>query len=139
MESENQTKNLTVLGRQMQLNGVLEFTDNLVITGKFTGTINSTGNLEIASSAIVDADKVSCSSLVISGKIVAPIVADQKIEMLKGAVVRGDIKTKALRIEENVDFEGSVTMLDAPPDIDLFSLSGDEFKDCLAIKAKEAH
>ena len=39
--------NLTVFGQETEFDGVLEFSDNLVITGKFHGTINASGDLEI--------------------------------------------------------------------------------------------
>ena len=37
MAEDKQKKNLTVFGQETEFDGVLEFTDNLVITGKFKG------------------------------------------------------------------------------------------------------
>ena len=41
-------RTLTVFGLETEFDGVLEFSDDLVITGKFNGRIKATGNLEIA-------------------------------------------------------------------------------------------
>ena len=43
----NERRTLTVFGAETEFDGVLEFSDDLIITGKFTGKINATGNLEI--------------------------------------------------------------------------------------------
>ena len=48
MAKKNIQGNLTVLGEETSFDGFLSFTDNLVITGSFSGTIESDGNFEIA-------------------------------------------------------------------------------------------
>lgn len=67
------TGNLTVFGQETEFDGVLEFSDNLVITGKFHGTINASGDLEIEKTAVCDVDKMSANSIVVSGKITGDI------------------------------------------------------------------
>ena len=48
----NERRTLTVFGAETEFDGVLEFSDDLIITGKFTGRINATGNLEIEKNAV---------------------------------------------------------------------------------------
>ena len=48
--------------------------------------------------------------------------------MCSGSKIYGDVKTAKLKIAENVDFQGAVTMLDDVPEIDVFSVSGAEYK-----------
>ena len=45
-------KTLTVFGPETEFDGVLEFSDDLIITGKFNGKIKATGNLEVSKEAV---------------------------------------------------------------------------------------
>ncbi len=125
---EGQLKNFTVLGSETSFDGVLEFTDNLKINGKFNGTIKSQGNLDIDKDAVCTVDKMSASSIVISGSVTGNISAEERIEMCNGSKVKGNIETARLRIADNVEFEGQVTMLDKEPQVDLFSVASSEYK-----------
>lgn len=131
------TGNLTVFGQETEFDGVLEFTDNLVITGKFHGTINATGNLEIDKTAICNVDKMSAQSIVVSGQIIGNIEAKDKVELCTGSKVKGDIKTSNLRIADNVEFDGQISMLSENPDIDIFELASSEYKNSLIMKKNE--
>lgn len=129
--------NLTVFGQETEFDGVLEFTDNLVITGKFHGTINAIGNLEIDKTAICNVDKMSAQSIVVSGQIIGNIEAKDKVELCTGSKVKGDIKTSNLRIADNVEFDGQISMLSENPDIDIFELASSEYKNSLIMKKNE--
>ncbi|MCQ2247391.1 MAG: polymer-forming cytoskeletal protein [Treponema sp.] len=132
-------KNLTVFGQETEFDGVLEFTDSLVITGKFHGTINATGDLEIEKSAVCDVDKILADSVIISGQVKGDIEAKNHIELCSGSNVKGDLKAVKLRISDNVEFEGQVSMIDAVPEKDFFSTASEEFKNSLIMRTNEAH
>lgn len=134
--NKNQS-NLTVFGEETVFSGVLEYTDNLVITGKFEGTIKSTGNLEIAKTAECIVDSLSANEVIIAGKVKGNIFADTKLEMSSGSMIEGDISTKKLRIADNVDFKGKVSMFDKLPDVDIFSVNSTEYKDAVQGKAEK--
>lgn len=128
-------KNVTVLGRETEFNGTIEFTDNLVITGKFNGSIKASGDLEVDKTAICQVDSINANSVIVFGKVTGNINADAKIEICSGSSVKGDLKASRLRIADNVDFEGQVEMLDSVSDVDLFSIASKEFKDSLLMKS----
>ena len=136
MSKEN--GNLTVFGQETEFDGVLEFTDSLVITGKFHGTIKATGDLEIDRSAVCDVDVMNAESIVVLGKVTGRIEASERVELCSGSRVKGDIKTARIRISDNVEFEGQVSMLSEVPDIDIFSVASAEYKDALIKKTDEA-
>ncbi len=136
MSKEN--GNLTVFGQETEFDGILEFTDSLVITGKFHGTIKATGDLEIDRSAVCDVDVMNAESIVVSGKVTGRIEASERVELCSGSRVKGDIKTARIRISDNVEFEGQVSMLSEVPDIDIFSVASAEYKDALIKKTDEA-
>ena len=132
---EPKKRNLTVFGPETEFDGDLEYSDDLVITGKFSGNIKSNGSLEIARTAICKVGKISVQSIVIFGTVIGDIEASERIEMCAGSKVSGDVSTARLRIAENVDFDGQVTMLDEIPSVDLFSVASREYKQALVLKS----
>ena len=129
-------KNITVFGEETEFDGVLEFTDRLVVTGKFTGKIDAPmGDLEIAKTADCHIDSVKASSIVISGNVEGTIEAGDRVEICSGSTVKSDITTSRLRISNNVEYTGQIKMLDKEPDTDLFSAASQEFKQAMVIKA----
>ena len=133
-----ETGNLTVFGQETEFEGVLEFSDSLVITGKFEGTIKATGSLEIDKAAVCNVDKITAESIVVSGQVNGNLEGKERVELCNGSKVKGDIRTARLRIGENVDFEGQVSMIENIPDIDLFSVASSEYKNALIMKTDEA-
>ena len=132
---EPKKRNLTVFGPETDFDGDLEYSDDLVITGKFSGNIKSNGSLEIARTAVCKVGKISVQSIVIFGTVIGDIEASERIEMCAGSKVSGDVSTARLRIAENVDFDGQVTMLDEIPSVDLFSVASREYKQALVLKS----
>ena len=120
--------NLTVLGTETELNGTMHFGGNLVIMGKFTGSIESTGSLVVEKTGVCLCDTIKADSLTAAGRIEGDVYAKTRIEMFSGSKVIGNIATSRLRIEDNVNFRGEVKMLDEVPDVDIFSVSAAEYK-----------
>ena len=71
---------------------------------------------------------MSVNSVVIYGDVKGQINATERVEICSGSIVEGDVKTARVRIANNVDFNGQVTMLETEPEIDLFSVASDEYK-----------
>ena len=133
--AEDKKKNLTVFGQETEFDGELEFTDSLVITGKFKGSINATGDLEIDENAVCDVSKMRANSIEISGRVTGEIEAPERIELCSGSVVKGDMISGRIRIADDVDYEGEVSMFDNAPEIDLFSVVSDEYKNAIVLKS----
>src|SRR5574344_1771483 len=136
--AKEKSGNMTVFGEETEFDGSLEFTDSLVITGKFKGTIKATGSLEIDKTAVCNVDKMSAESIVVSGQITGNIEGRERVELCHGSKVKGDIRTARLRIGDNVEFEGQVSMIEDVPDVDLFSVASAEYKNARILKTDEA-
>jgi cytoskeletal protein CcmA (bactofilin family) len=125
-------KHITRFGPETKFIGELKFTDNLIIVGKFSGTISATGNLEIDEKSTCDVDTITADTIVISGKVQGDITAPSRVEMKRGSKITGNVTTKRLRIEDGVDFSGQVTMLEIEEKTpDIFSVSSAEYKQML--------
>ncbi|MCM1320598.1 MAG: polymer-forming cytoskeletal protein [Bacteroides sp.] len=129
--NQQKPKNKTTLGAETQFSGVLSFTDNLVITGKFDGTIRATGSLYVAKDAVCNVDTLSVESAVICGQVTGNMTAVDFIEMKSGSRIIGDVTSSRLRIEQDVDFQGQVAMINDAEKIDLFEKSAADFKQTL--------
>ncbi len=133
-KNEVENKKITIFGEETEFDGVLEFKNKLVITGKFTGKINAPeGDLEISKTSTCNVENIDASSVVISGNVKGNMKASERVEICSGSVVEGDITTARIRIANNVDFRGDITMIEETPDIDLFSVASAEFKKAMNI------
>ena len=128
--------NVTVLGLETEFDGTLEFTDNLIITGKFNGKIVSDGSLVIEKTGDCKVDSISASSISIAGSVKGNMRASKKLEMFSGSKIAGNIETAKLRIADNVDFQGQVKMMESVPEVDVFMVSTAEYKKMVSERAE---
>ena len=137
MAEQREKRNITVFGAETEFDGVLEFRDKLVITGKFSGKINApTGDLEIAKNATCNVESINAASIIVSGTVKGNMNASERIEICSGSVVESDITTARIRIANNVDFNGQVSMLEKEPEVNLFSVASSEFKQAMVIHSE---
>ena len=133
-KNEVEKKNITVFGEETEFDGVLEFSDRLVITGKFSGKINAPeGDLEVAKNAVCKVDKIDANSIIVSGEVTGDMNAAERVEICSGSKVTGNVTTARIRIANNVEFSGDVNMLEKEPDVDLFSVASSEYKQAMII------
>jgi cytoskeletal protein CcmA (bactofilin family) len=119
---------VVVLGEHTNFNGFLRFKETLRIQGKFKGTIEATGALIVDKGAVVEANHISVVSLTVFGTVIGAVRAVDKIDMLSGAEVRGDLTAARLRIADGVLFEGQCSMTGVDKDVEIFSRPTEEIK-----------
>jgi cytoskeletal protein CcmA (bactofilin family) len=117
-----------IFGNTTSFNGLLRFKESLCIRGKFKGTIEASGDLVVDKGAVVEADRISVSSLIVYGTVVGAVQAVDKIDMFPGAEVRGDVSAARLRIADGVLFEGQCSMTGISKDVEIFSRPTEEIK-----------
>jgi cytoskeletal protein CcmA (bactofilin family) len=110
-----------VLGETTSFDGLLRFRETLRIRGKFRGTIEATGALIVDKGAVVEADRISVTSLTVYGTVIGAIYALDKVDMLSGAEVRGDVSAARLRIADGVLFDGQCSMTGVDKEVEIFS------------------
>jgi cytoskeletal protein CcmA (bactofilin family) len=117
-----------VLGKTTNFTGFLKFATTLRIQGKFRGTIEATGDLIVDSEAVVDADHITVNSLTVYGNITGTVHAQDKVDMMSGAKVQGDVSAARLRIADGVLFEGKCKMTNVEKDVEIFHRPIEEIK-----------
>lgn len=101
-----------ILDVDAAMQGSLSFKDpvNLRINGKFEGNLETRGNLTIGQTASVSANIIG-DNIIVGGKIKGRITAKERLTLLPGAVVEGDIYPTRLNVAEGAVLEGKCFML----------------------------
>jgi len=128
VDGRKKGSSLVVFGASTSFNGLLIFKESLCIQGKFKGTIQATGDLIVDKGAVVEADQISVASLTVHGTVVGAVHAVDKVDLLPGAEVRGDLTAARLRIADGVLFEGQCSMTGISKDVEIFSRPTEEIK-----------
>src|SRR4030095_13299467 len=92
-----------------EFEGKLTFEGTVRINGHFAGEIFSNDTLIIGDTAVLNAE-VDVDTIIISGEVNGNITARTRIEVHRPGVLRGNIITPSLIIEEGVTFEGTCRM-----------------------------
>jgi len=128
LDGKKKEAKVVVFGPSTAFNGYLKFSETVCIQGKFRGTIDASGALIVDKGAVVETDHISVASLVVYGTVVGAVQAVDKIDMMPGAEVRGDVSAARLRISDGVVFEGQCSMTGIDRDVEIFSRPTEEIK-----------
>lgn len=99
----------TFLGKGVDFKGKAKFDTSVRIDGHFDGQIASQDTLIIGEGGVVKGE-ITCETIICSGKIEGNIVASQKVQLLKPAVLIGGVRAPSFSVEEGVVFHGSCDM-----------------------------
>ncbi|MCL2609136.1 MAG: polymer-forming cytoskeletal protein [Treponema sp.] len=123
---------IVVLGRRTVFKGHLNFDRTLRVQGRFEGTIRVAGTLIVDKDAVVDADRIEVGSLTVYGTVIGNVFAVDKVDMMGGAKVEGDVAAAKLRIADGVLFKGRCRMTGEDAEPEIFSRATGEIKAELA-------
>jgi cytoskeletal protein CcmA (bactofilin family) len=127
-KQERRESSVVTLGPLTDFNGTLKFRETLRVQGKFKGTIDASGALVVDKDAVVNADHITVSSLTVFGTVIGNVYAKDKVDMMSGAKVQGDVTAARLRIADGVLFEGQCSMIGVDKDVEIFSRPTEEIK-----------
>jgi cytoskeletal protein CcmA (bactofilin family) len=105
----NIREGLTLLGRNLSVNGTVFGEDDVQLLGIHNGDFDLKGNLNIHQSAKI-VGNVKASIISVGGTVEGYVSATKKMHILQTADIRGDIKTPVISIEEGAQFNGKVNM-----------------------------
>lgn len=102
-------ENFTFLGKGVDFKGIVNFDGTVRIDGRLEGEIHTTGTLIVGDHAVIKG-VVSVGTLITSGKINGTVNAIEKVQILKPAVLIGDVKTPVISVEEGAHLHGMCEM-----------------------------
>ncbi|HEX8751255.1 MAG TPA: polymer-forming cytoskeletal protein [Nitrospira sp.] len=109
VQTEPDYENFTLLAKDVDFKGVVNFDGTVRIDGRVEGEIHTTGTLIVGEHAVLKG-VVSAAVLMNSGRINGTITAIERIQILKPGVLVGDIRTPSIAIEEGSHFHGMCDM-----------------------------
>jgi cytoskeletal protein CcmA (bactofilin family) len=102
-----------MLGVDSRFEGTIRFKGTLRIDGTVTGTIRSKENgtvLIINQNAVVKGDIVA-DTVLISGRVEGNVKAEERVEVFRTGILRGDMFTATVMIEGGAEFQGECHMI----------------------------
>ncbi len=102
-------ENFTFLGKGVDFKGIVHFEGTVRIDGRLEGEIHTKGTLIVGDLAIIKGI-ISAGVLVSSGKINGTVTATEKVQLLRSAVLIGDVRTPVITIEDGAHFHGMCDM-----------------------------
>jgi cytoskeletal protein CcmA (bactofilin family) len=128
MPKKKDKKEIVILGKTTNFTGMLRFKTTLRIQGTFKGTIEATGDLIVDKDAVVDTDHITVNSLTVYGNVSGNVQAADKVDMMSGAKIHGDVNAARLRIADGVLFDGKCRMTNVEKNIEIFHRPTEEIK-----------
>jgi cytoskeletal protein CcmA (bactofilin family) len=127
-DGKRKDSSIVTLGRETKFQGLLKFKETLKIQGQFKGTIETDGDLIVDKDAVVEVDHLNVDSLTVYGDFTGDINAADKVDMMTGAKVRGDITAARLRLADGVLFDGQCSMTGVDEEVEIFSRPIEDIK-----------
>ena len=109
MDRNRGTGSTSLLSRNVVIEGEVAGDENLHVDGSIKGNIKLNGNLFVGASGSVEAD-VEANNVVIQGKIVGNVIAEQQLEIQPSGRLIGDCTAASIDIREGAVFDGRSSM-----------------------------
>lgn len=101
----------TLIGASVHCEGHLSGNGDVVIDGKFSGTVQIGGRLIIRPGGCICSEGVECRTADISGLAEGPFTVKETLHIREQGVLAGDVCVAGIKIEEGGKFNGSCTTL----------------------------
>jgi cytoskeletal protein CcmA (bactofilin family) len=106
--------NITLLAKGVQLKGEIRVEGTVRIDGRLDGEIHTKGQVIVGEDGLVQGTIVA-GTVVSSGKIKATVTAVERVQLLKTAVLIGEVRTPVLMMEEGAKIQGVTAWPDELP------------------------
>lgn len=104
----------TLIGPNIVIEGTISGSETTVVDGTVKGEINLTSDLRVGPKGRVEA-KVQVRNIVVEGRVTGEIIASDRVELIAGSQVDGNIKAPKIIVAEGAKFRGNVDMGSKPP------------------------
>jgi cytoskeletal protein CcmA (bactofilin family) len=99
----------TIIGHGITIEGEITSDEEVVVAGTVRGKLSVDGAVTIEAGAVVEAD-VGASSLSVGGQVTGNVAASERVDLLSGGRLVGDVKAARLTIADGASFKGNVDM-----------------------------
>jgi len=99
----------TIIGHGITIEGEITSDDEVVVAGTVRGKLSVDAPVTIDAGAVVEAD-IGAASLSVGGSVTGNVIASERVDLLGGARLIGDVKAARLTIADGASFKGNVDM-----------------------------
>jgi cytoskeletal protein CcmA (bactofilin family) len=104
----------TFFGPNIVVDGNVTGSEPVLIEGTVKGSIRLTGELRIGTKARIES-KVHAKTVTVEGRVTGDVTADERVELVAGCTVDGNLKAPKIVVAEGARFRGNVDMGSAKP------------------------
>ena len=102
------SENLAQIGKSVVIKGELSGSEDLYVDGQVEGSIALKNNgLTVGPNGQIKAS-VEAKGIVVQGKLEGNVIATDRVDLRKSAIVSGDIITQRISIEEGANLKGTL-------------------------------
>lgn len=99
----------TVIAQGITIEGEVTTDDQVVVQGTLRGKLAAKDVVTIENGAVVEAD-VSGASVSVGGHVTGNVSANERVDLVAGGRLVGDVRAAKLTIADGASFKGNVDM-----------------------------
>jgi cytoskeletal protein CcmA (bactofilin family) len=99
----------TIIGNGLTIEGEITSDEEVIVAGTVRGKLTVEGPLTIDAGALIEAD-IGAASLQVGGNVTGNVTAADRVDLLAGGRLVGDVKASRLTIADGASFKGNVDM-----------------------------
>jgi len=104
-KKDSLAEDVSIISNSVKIDGNLFSEGNVRIDGTIYGSVSVNGNLTVGEGSEIQGE-VKAKNITMSGKVLGKVTAQEKIKLESKCVLKGDLITKFLIIDEGAYFEG---------------------------------
>lgn len=99
----------TVIGSGITIEGEVSSSEEVVVAGTIRGKLDVAGQVTVESEGVVEAD-IEAQTVAVGGSVTGNVSVSDRVDLLAGARLVGDVKAARLTIADGAVFKGNVDM-----------------------------
>jgi cytoskeletal protein CcmA (bactofilin family) len=114
MADKNQaTGTFSVIGNNTVITGNIRTEGSIRVDGKIVGNVVTQADAAVGMNALIEGS-VDARNITVAGKVMGSLTASQKLVLEGKSVMKGDIRTARLVVDEGAVFDGRSSMTGTP-------------------------
>ena len=97
--------NITLLAKGVELKGEIKVEGTVRIDGRLEGDVHTKGEVIVGEDGVVKG-AIYAGTLISSGRIKATVTATERVQLLKTAILIGEVHCPVMLMEEGAKFQG---------------------------------
>lgn len=109
VKKDSHTEDVTIISGGVKLEGNLQSEGNVRIDGSVVGNVIVKGNLTLGENCSIQGE-IKANNIIMGGKVEGKVTSMETLRLEAKSVLKGDLITKKLIVEEGAVFEGHSSM-----------------------------